>query len=59
MDKIVKFDRYVSQDKFVMEYRIDTQPQLAMLTEAIYAEIDVLTTQRKSLYKKNTPAAQN
>lgn len=28
MDKIIKFDRYVAQAKFLMEHRIDTQPQL-------------------------------
>lgn len=59
MDEIIKFDRYVAQAKFLMEHRIDTQPQLAMLTEAIHAEIDALTAQRKTLYKKNIPAAQN
>ena len=42
MDEIIKFDRYVTQAKFLMEHRIDT-----------------LTTQRKALYRKNTPAAQN
>lgn len=59
MDEIIKFDRYVAQAKFLTEHRIDTQPQLAMLTEAISGEIDVLIARRKALYKKNSPAAQN
>lgn len=59
MDEIIKFERYVAQAKFLMKHRIDTQPQLTMLTEAIQAEIDALTAQRKALYRKNIPAAQN
>ena len=59
MEKIIKFDRYVAQTKFLMKYRIDTQPQLTMLTQAIHAEIDALTAQRKALYRKNISATQN
>ena len=59
MDEIIKFERYVAQTKFLMKHRIDTQPQLTMLTDAIQAEIDALTAQRKALYRKNIPAAQN
>ena len=59
MGEIIKFDRYVAQAKFLMRHRIDTQPQLTMLTQAIQTEIDALTAQRKALYRKNSPATQN
>lgn len=55
MDEIIKLDRYVAQAKFLMKCRIDTQAQLTMLTGAIHAEIDALTTQRKALYRKKIP----
>jgi len=51
MAEIIKFDRYQEQFKFLVKYKIDTRDQLAMLAEAAQNEIEILTAQRKVLYR--------
>ncbi len=51
MAEIIKFDRYVEQFNFLVKYKIDTMDQLTVLSEAVQNEIDILTTQRKALYR--------
>lgn len=48
--EIIKFDRYQEQFRYLMKNRIETADQLAMQYDALQAEIDALTDQRKSLY---------
>lgn len=47
-----KLQRYQRQFHFLTEYRINTDAELAMLSDAIQAEIDALTDNRKGLYMK-------
>ena len=49
--EIIKFDRYQEQFQYLMKNRIETAEQLAMQYDAIQAEIDALTGQRRELYK--------
>ncbi len=60
MAEIIKFDRYQEQFKFLVKYKIDTMDQLTALLEAAQNEIDILTTQRKTLYrlKQKDPSEQ-
>ncbi len=51
MAEIIKFDRYQEQFKFLVKYKIDTTDQLTMLAEATQNEIEILTAQRKALYR--------
>lgn len=48
--EVIKLERYQRQFQFLREYRIDTDAQLAMLGEALQAEIDALVDRRKDLY---------
>ena len=59
MAEIIKFDRYVEQAKLLAKYRIDTWEQLTILTEAVQGEIDVLSSQRKDLYRQKRSNPQN
>ena len=49
-EELLKLERYNRQFRFLREYRIDTDAELSMLTDAIQAEIDTLTAQRRQLY---------
>jgi len=49
--EVVKLERYQRQFRFLREYRIDTDAQLAMLGEALQAQIDALADERKGLYQ--------
>ena len=50
--EVVKLERYQRQFRFLREYRIDTDTQLAMLGEALQAKIDALVDERKELYRR-------
>lgn len=52
MDEIIKLDRYMKQFQFLYQYRIDTEPQLHTLEEAIQADLDALTEQRAELHRQ-------
>ncbi len=49
--EVVKLERYQQQFRLLQEYRIETDQQLTMLGEAIQAQIDKLTDQRRGLYQ--------
>lgn len=49
--EIIKFDRYQKQFQYLMKNRIETDIQLSMQYDALQAQIDALTDQRKELYK--------
>ncbi|MCI9403667.1 MAG: relaxase/mobilization nuclease domain-containing protein [Oscillospiraceae bacterium] len=49
--ELIKFDRYQRQFLYLHRNRIETQAQLSMQYDAIQAEIDALTDQRKELYR--------
>lgn len=49
--EVTRLNRYVAQFRFLQENRIDTAAQLTMLWDALQAEIDALTDQRKDLYR--------
>lgn len=49
--EVTRLNRYVAQFRFLQENRIDTAAQLTMLGDALQAEIDALTDQRKDLYR--------
>ncbi len=59
MTEIIKFDRYQEQFKFLVKYKIDTTDQLTMLAEAAQNEIEVLTAQRKQLYRQKRKDPEN
>ncbi len=48
--EVIKFDRYQEQFIYLMKNRIETMGQLSMQYDAIQAEIDALTGQRRELY---------
>lgn len=50
--EVTRLNRYVAQFRFLQENRIDTAAQLTMLGDALQAEIDALTDQRKVLYRR-------
>lgn len=50
-EELLKFDRYQRQFRFLNENRIDTSAELSMYADAVQAEIDALTEQRKELYR--------
>lgn len=50
--EVIKLRRYQKQFRLMQEYRIDDSSQLAILQEALQADIDALTNQRKSLYRQ-------
>lgn len=49
--EVTRLHRYQRQFRFLLEYRIDTAPQLSMLGDALQAELDALTSRRKDLYR--------
>ena len=49
--EIIKFDRYQEQFQYLMKNRIETAGQLSMQYDALQAQIDALTDQRRELYK--------
>ena len=51
--EVTKLHRYKAQFSLLQEYRIETDTQLDMLKDALQAEIDALTGQRKALYKQS------
>ena len=51
--EVTKLHRYRAQFSLLQEYRIETDTQLDMLKDALQAEIDALTGQRKELYKQS------
>ena len=50
--EVTKLHRYQKQFRFLQEYRIDDSAQLSMLSGALQADIDVMTEQRKELYRQ-------
>lgn len=50
--EVTKLHRYQRQFRLLQEYRIETDTQLFMLKDALQADIDALTDQRKGLYKE-------
>lgn len=48
---VIRLNRYVEQFHFLQAYRIDSAAQLAVLGDALQAEIDALTGRRKDLYR--------
>lgn len=55
--EVTKLHRYQRQFRFLQEYHIDTTGQLAMLGDALQAEIDAQTGQRKDLYRQQRQGA--
>ena len=49
--EIIKFERYQQQFQYLMKNRIETADQLSMQYDALQAQIDALTDQRRELYK--------
>lgn len=49
--EIIQFDRYQEQFQYLMKNRIETDRQLSMQYDALQAEIDALTEQRRGLYQ--------
>lgn len=49
--EIIKFDRYQEQFMYLMKNRIETAEQLSMQYDAIQAEIDAISDQRRELYR--------
>lgn len=52
MAEIIKFDRYVEQAKLLMKYCIDSESQLQMLKSAFDNEMEILTGQRREIYRQ-------
>lgn len=50
--EVTKLNRYAAQFRFLQANRVDNAEQLAMLGDALQAEIDALTGQRKDLYRQ-------
>lgn len=50
--EVAKLRRYQRQFNLLQEYHIDNDGQFSMLTDALQAQIDGLTTQRKALYQE-------
>lgn len=51
--EVTKLHRYKAQFSLLQQYRIETDAQLSMLKDALQADIDALTGQRKSLYRQS------
>ena len=49
-EELIKFDRYQQQFSYLMKHHIETAAQLSMQYDALQAEIDALTDQRRGLY---------
>ena len=50
--EVTKLNRYAAQFRFLQANRVDNAEQLTMLGDALQAEIDALTEQRKDLYRQ-------
>ena len=50
-EELLKFDRYQRQFRFLQESRISTETELSMYSDALQAETDTLTEQRRELYR--------
>jgi hypothetical protein len=50
--EVTKLHRYQAQFSLLQRYRIETDSELSMLKDALQAEIDALTGQRKTLYQQ-------
>lgn len=50
-EEALRFERYKRQFRFLHENRIDTAADLSMLADAIQAQADALTEQRRELYR--------
>ena len=50
--EVTRLKRYAAQFHFLQSYHIDNAAQLAMLFDALQAEIDALTEQRSGLYRQ-------
>ena len=50
-EELLKFDRYQRQFRFLQESRISTETELSMYSDALQAETDALTEQRRELYR--------
>ena len=48
--EVLKLDRYQAQFRYLRTNRIETRQQLTMQRDALQAEMDVLTEQRRQLY---------
>lgn len=48
--EVLKLDRYQAQFRYLRTNRIETRQQLAMQRDALQAEMDALTEQRRQLY---------
>lgn len=48
--EVTKLQRYQKQFRFLLQYRIETDNQLAMLGDALQGQIDLLVDYRKELY---------
>lgn len=49
--EVTKLQRYQRQFRFLLQYRIDTDNQLAMLGDALQGQIDLLVDYRRELYE--------
>ena len=50
--EVAKLQRYQKQFRFLLQYRIETDSQLAMLGDALQGQIDLLTDYRAELYRE-------
>lgn len=50
--EVTRLQRYQRQFRLLREYHIDSDGQLSMLADALQAQIDALTVERKGLYQK-------
>ncbi len=48
--EVAKLQRYQKQFRFLLQYRIETDSQLAMLGDALQGQIDLLVDYRRELY---------
>lgn len=48
--EVLKLERYQAQFRYLRENRIETRQQLTMLRDALQAEMDAHTEQRRELY---------
>lgn len=51
-DDVIKFEKYVKQNRFLYENKIDTLQDLIDMKSFFCAKIDSLTTEREKLYKE-------
>ncbi len=50
--EVTRLHRYKRQFSLMREYRIETEGELGLLQDALQAEIDAMTQQRKDLYRQ-------